>query len=35
MNGAIHLRQTGSSQTFHFDTMEDFEELVNPPKDKK
>ena len=34
-NGTIHLRQTDSSQTFHFDTMEDFEEFVNPQKDKK
>ena len=28
-------RQTDSSQTFHFDTVEDFEEFVNPQKDKK
>lgn len=34
-NGNIHLRQTDSSQTFHFDTMEDFEEFINPKKDKK
>lgn len=34
-NGTIHLRQTDSSQKFHFDTMEDFEEFVNPQKDKK
>ena len=33
-NGTIHLRQTDSSQTFHFNTMEDFEEFVNPQKDK-
>ena len=33
-NGTIHLRQTDSSQTFHFDTMEDFEEFANPQKDK-
>ena len=25
---------TDSSQTFHFDSMEDFEEFVNPQKDK-
>ena len=34
-NGTIHLRQTDSSQTFHFDTMEDFEEFANPQKDKQ
>ena len=33
-NGTIHLRQTDSSQTFHFNTMEDLEEFVNPKKDK-
>ena len=33
-NGTIHVRQTDSSQTFHFDTMEDFEEFANPQKDK-
>ena len=33
-NGTSHLRQTDSSQTFHFDTMEDFEEFVNPQKDE-
>ena len=33
-NGTIHLRQMDSSQTFHFNTMEDFEEFVNPQKYK-